>query len=147
MNIASRQQNQTLLASSLQIAFNLRVLPSLVQNLVSDLSHTVDDRIRGAFDLSKISKDVVSKGDPLSDVIFIITSDDESPFRLGKQSSIPTNLSITSQNRANKRNCTSMDCSTLASTRGYVPSNGRLLHKSKTSLLVCLDLQFFRHAR
>lgn len=53
--------NQTLLASSLQIAFNLRVLPSLVQNLVSDLSHTVDDRIRGAFDLSKISKDVVSK--------------------------------------------------------------------------------------
>lgn len=78
------QQSQTLLASSLQIAFNLRVLPSLVQNLVSDLSHTVDDRIRGAFDLSKISKDVVSKGDPRSDVIFSITSDDGSLFRLRK---------------------------------------------------------------
>ena len=79
-NIASRQQNQTLLASSLQIAFNLRVLPSLVQNLVSDLSHTVDDRIRGAFDLSKISKDVVSKGDPRSNLTVSITSDDESLF-------------------------------------------------------------------
>ncbi|KAL0956119.1 hypothetical protein HGRIS_002286 [Hohenbuehelia grisea] len=50
--------DQSLLASSLQTAFNLRVLPELVQNLVLDLSQAVEDRIRTAFDLSRISKDV-----------------------------------------------------------------------------------------
>ncbi|KAF9559858.1 hypothetical protein CPC08DRAFT_665969 [Agrocybe pediades] len=50
--------NQTLLASSLQTAYNLGVLPSLVQSLLSQLSQAVEDRIRGAFDLNKISKDV-----------------------------------------------------------------------------------------
>ncbi|KAH7924634.1 hypothetical protein BV22DRAFT_1090567 [Leucogyrophana mollusca] len=53
--------NQSLLASSLQTAYNLRVLPKLVQSLVSDLSEAVDERIRSAFDLSRISKEVVSK--------------------------------------------------------------------------------------
>ncbi|KAJ7287365.1 Golgi transport complex subunit 5-domain-containing protein [Mycena rebaudengoi] len=53
--------NQSLLASSLQTAFNLRVLPELVQSLILDLSQAVEDRIRSAFDLSKISRDAVSK--------------------------------------------------------------------------------------
>ncbi|KAJ7188486.1 hypothetical protein C8R46DRAFT_1157508 [Mycena filopes] len=53
--------NQSLLASSLQTAFNLRVLPELVQSLILDLSQAVEDRIRSAFDLSKISRDA-SKG-------------------------------------------------------------------------------------
>ncbi|KAF7375982.1 ACT domain-containing protein [Mycena sanguinolenta] len=53
--------NQSLLASSLQTAFNLRVLPELVQSLISDLSQAVEDRIRSAFDLSKISRDASSK--------------------------------------------------------------------------------------
>ncbi|KAJ7502790.1 Golgi transport complex subunit 5-domain-containing protein [Mycena galericulata] len=53
--------NQSLLASSLQTAFNLRVLPELVQNLILDLSQAVEDRIRSAFDLSKISRDASSK--------------------------------------------------------------------------------------
>ncbi|KAG6820510.1 hypothetical protein H0H93_015983 [Arthromyces matolae] len=60
--------NQSLLASSLQTAYNLRVLPQLVQNLISDLSHAVEDRIRNAFDLNKISKEVLAKdamGSPL----------------------------------------------------------------------------------
>ena len=51
-----------MLASSLQTAHNLRVLPELVQNLVSDLSDAVEDRIRSAFDLSRISKDIMAKG-------------------------------------------------------------------------------------
>ncbi|TFK44558.1 Golgi transport complex subunit 5-domain-containing protein [Crucibulum laeve] len=56
--------NQAVLASSLQTAYNLRVLPSLVQNLILDLSHAVDARIRNTFDVSKISKDALAK-DPL----------------------------------------------------------------------------------
>ncbi|TBU41671.1 Golgi transport complex subunit 5-domain-containing protein [Dichomitus squalens] len=53
--------NQSLLASSLQTAHNLRVLPDLVQNLVSDLSQAVEDRIRTALDLTRISKDIIAK--------------------------------------------------------------------------------------
>ncbi|KAJ6593688.1 Golgi transport complex subunit 5-domain-containing protein [Mycena capillaripes] len=53
--------NQSLLASSLQTAFNLRVLPELVQSLIFDLSQAVEARIRSAFDLTKISRDASSK--------------------------------------------------------------------------------------
>ncbi|KAI0062836.1 hypothetical protein BV25DRAFT_1824872 [Artomyces pyxidatus] len=53
--------NQSLLASSLQTAHNLRVLPELVQNLVSDLSTAVESRIKAAFDLSRISKELIAK--------------------------------------------------------------------------------------
>ncbi|KAL0580334.1 hypothetical protein V5O48_001671 [Marasmius crinis-equi] len=53
--------NQSLLASSLQTAFNLRVLPQLVQSLISDLSQAVEERIRSAFDMNKISRDASGK--------------------------------------------------------------------------------------
>ncbi|EIN11737.1 hypothetical protein PUNSTDRAFT_119002 [Punctularia strigosozonata HHB-11173 SS5] len=53
--------NQALLASSLQTAFNLRVLPDLVNNLVVDLSEAVEERIKTAFDLSRIAKEVLAK--------------------------------------------------------------------------------------
>jgi len=56
--------NQSLLASSLQTAHNLRILPDLVQGLVSDLAQAVEERIRGAFDLNKISKEALGKGLP-----------------------------------------------------------------------------------
>ncbi|KAJ7072504.1 Golgi transport complex subunit 5-domain-containing protein [Mycena amicta] len=56
--------NQSLLASSLQTAFNLRVLPELVQNLILDLSKAVEERIQSAFDLSQISRDASSNKDP-----------------------------------------------------------------------------------
>jgi conserved oligomeric Golgi complex subunit 5 len=55
-------QNPTKLASSLQTAYNLGVLATLVQSLLADLSQAVEDRIRGTFDLNKISKDAVSRG-------------------------------------------------------------------------------------
>ncbi|KAF7298173.1 ACT domain-containing protein [Mycena chlorophos] len=58
--------NQSLLASSLQTAFNLRVLPELVQNLIFDLSKAVEERIQSAFDLSQISRDASSSKDPAS---------------------------------------------------------------------------------
>ncbi|KAL4074200.1 Golgi transport complex subunit 5-domain-containing protein [Scleroderma citrinum] len=55
------KHDQSLLASSLQTAYNLRILPNLVSRLVSDLSEAVEDRIRNAFDLSSISKEIVAK--------------------------------------------------------------------------------------
>ncbi|KAN0116391.1 Golgi transport complex subunit 5 domain containing protein [Russula decolorans] len=59
------QVNQPLLATSLQTAHNLRLLPDLVQNLVSDLSTAVEARIKSAFDMSLISKELNPK-DPAS---------------------------------------------------------------------------------
>ncbi|KAI0044340.1 hypothetical protein FA95DRAFT_1497209 [Auriscalpium vulgare] len=56
--------NQPMLASALQTAHNLRVLPDLVQNLVSDLSAAVESRIKSAFDISRISKELLAK-DPV----------------------------------------------------------------------------------
>ncbi|KAG2099132.1 Golgi transport complex subunit 5-domain-containing protein, partial [Suillus cothurnatus] len=53
--------DQSLLASSLQTAYNLRALPTLIQGLSKDLCDAVEERIRTAFDLSRISKEVVSK--------------------------------------------------------------------------------------
>ncbi|KAG1746115.1 Golgi transport complex subunit 5-domain-containing protein [Suillus lakei] len=53
--------DQSLLASSLQTAYNLRALPTLIQGLSRDLCDAVEERIRTAFDLSRISKEVVSK--------------------------------------------------------------------------------------
>ncbi|RXW23332.1 hypothetical protein EST38_g2498 [Candolleomyces aberdarensis] len=58
--------NQTVLASSLQTAFNLGVLPDLVRNLLHDLSQAVEDRIKAAFDLSKISKEALTRETPTS---------------------------------------------------------------------------------
>ncbi|KAI0342194.1 hypothetical protein BDW22DRAFT_1376570 [Trametopsis cervina] len=56
-----KTHNQSLLASSLQTAHNLRVLPDLVQNLVLDLSDAVDGRIKYAFDLTRLAKVVTAK--------------------------------------------------------------------------------------
>ncbi|KAF9071043.1 Golgi transport complex subunit 5-domain-containing protein [Rhodocollybia butyracea] len=54
--------NQSLLASSLQTAYNLGVLPQQVQTLMTELAQDVEDRIRRAFDLTKISKDANKDG-------------------------------------------------------------------------------------
>ncbi|KAG2055186.1 hypothetical protein BDR06DRAFT_1020429 [Suillus hirtellus] len=53
--------DQSLLASSLQTAHNLCILPTLVQALSKDLCDAVEERIRSTFDLSCISKELVSK--------------------------------------------------------------------------------------
>jgi len=55
-------QNQSLLASSLQTAFNLRILPTVVESLVSDLTDVVKTRIRQAFDMTRLAKDANTKG-------------------------------------------------------------------------------------
>ncbi|TDL26039.1 hypothetical protein BD410DRAFT_784062 [Rickenella mellea] len=53
--------NQALLASSLQTAHNLSVLPTLVESLVADLSDAVESRIRAAFDMARVGRDVGAK--------------------------------------------------------------------------------------
>jgi HPt (histidine-containing phosphotransfer) domain-containing protein len=56
--------DQSLLAASLQTAYNLRVLPELVQGLVQDLAQAVEQRIHSAFDLNKISRDAAKDTGP-----------------------------------------------------------------------------------
>lgn len=51
-----------MLASSLQIAYNLKILPELMHNLISDLIQGMEDHVRAAFDISKLSKDALAKG-------------------------------------------------------------------------------------
>ncbi|KAL5528268.1 hypothetical protein ACEPAF_7404 [Sanghuangporus sanghuang] len=53
--------NRSLLASSLQTAHNLRVLPGLVQTLLADLTDAVEQRIKLAFDIAQISKELNAK--------------------------------------------------------------------------------------
>jgi hypothetical protein len=57
-----RLKDRSALASSLQTAHNLRVLPELVQSLVIGLSDSIDERIRYAFDTGRISREMVGKG-------------------------------------------------------------------------------------
>ncbi|KAI6000499.1 Golgi transport complex subunit 5-domain-containing protein [Pisolithus albus] len=60
------KEDQSLLASSLQAAYNLRMLPQLVAGLMKDLTDAVERLIRNAFDLSSMSKEIIAKG-----VIFV----------------------------------------------------------------------------
>lgn len=57
-----RLKDRSALASSLQTAHNLRVLPELVQSLVIGLSDSINERIRYAFDTARISREMVGKG-------------------------------------------------------------------------------------
>ncbi|KAH7906022.1 Golgi transport complex subunit 5-domain-containing protein [Hygrophoropsis aurantiaca] len=53
--------DQPLLASSLQAAHNLRVLPALALRTTTDLVAALDARVRAAFDLAAIMRDVGAK--------------------------------------------------------------------------------------
>ncbi|KAG8706602.1 hypothetical protein FRC08_000952 [Ceratobasidium sp. 394] len=56
--------NQSALAAALQTAFNLRMMPNVVQSLLLDLTEAVDARIRSAFDVSRIAKEIAGKEPP-----------------------------------------------------------------------------------
>lgn len=60
--LIQRLKDRSALASSLQTAHNLRVLPELVQSLVAGLSDSISERIRYAFDTARISREMVGKG-------------------------------------------------------------------------------------
>lgn len=54
-------QNQGLLASSLQTAYNLSVLPSVVTSLVQDLIEAIESRIKSCFDVQALSRDALTR--------------------------------------------------------------------------------------
>ncbi|KAG9098973.1 hypothetical protein FS749_002432 [Ceratobasidium sp. UAMH 11750] len=56
--------NQSALAAALQTAFNLRMMPNVVQSLLLDLTEAVDARIKSAFDVSRIAKEIAGKEPP-----------------------------------------------------------------------------------
>jgi hypothetical protein len=66
----TRCQNQSVLAAALQTAFNLRIMPSVVQSLLLDLTEAVDARIKSAFDVSRIAKEISGKGKLQLDLFF-----------------------------------------------------------------------------
>jgi hypothetical protein len=54
------------MASALQAAYNLGTISKLVLYLVTDLSDAVQDRIKQAFDLAKLSKITGQSKSPVS---------------------------------------------------------------------------------
>lgn len=120
-------QNQSLLASSLQTAFNLRVLPELVQSLLSDLSLAVESRIRSAFDLSKISRDASSKGTTSAPFCATEIVKLESHRASAKFSFLTDVVQVTRENRAYKLYSSTMDGSAVESPREHGRRDGGLL--------------------
>jgi len=53
--------NQSLLASSLQTAYTLSVLPKLVASLVQDLIEAIEFRIKNAFDINALARDAMNR--------------------------------------------------------------------------------------
>lgn len=58
-----------MLASSLQTAHNLIVLPDLVSSLVVDLTEAVQMRIRASFDMSSLAREMGGKGALVSSIL------------------------------------------------------------------------------
>ena len=71
--LIQRPKDRSALASSLQTAHNLRVLPELVQSLVVGLSDSINERIRFAFDTTRISREMVGKGTRLMGDLHLVT--------------------------------------------------------------------------
>ena len=55
-------QDHSSLASSLQAAFNLRVLPTLAHSLLADLTQSIEGGVRATFDVVSLSKETNAKG-------------------------------------------------------------------------------------
>jgi hypothetical protein len=72
-----------MLASSLQIAYNLKRLPELMHDLVSDLIQGMEDHVRAALDISKLSKDALAKGEIIPEKLCILSN----LYRSGKYGS------------------------------------------------------------
>ncbi|KAI5452220.1 hypothetical protein NCC49_001154 [Naganishia albida] len=62
--------NQPLLSTSLQTAYNMRLLPQLVQNLLADLNDAVESRISRAFDMASIGKEVAARASAASSLLY-----------------------------------------------------------------------------
>ena len=95
-----RFKDRSALASSLQTAHNLRVLPELVQGLVFGLSDSVDERIRYAFDTARISREMVGKGANLPNIPYFVSDVIHRTIFSGELA-----LQVEGQDRTNDSNC------------------------------------------
>lgn len=88
--------DQPLLSSSLQTAYNLRLLPRLVSNLLADLNDAVQARIAKVFDVNSIAREVAQREQPSSGPTTISTSSAASIFT--HRSKPKTEVGPTNQN-------------------------------------------------
>lgn len=62
LHCATIVQSPTLLSASLQTAYNLGSLPDLVRDLLADLTDVIRERIRAAFDMASLGRELGLKG-------------------------------------------------------------------------------------
>jgi acetolactate synthase-1/3 small subunit len=79
-------------------------LPELVRDLLHDLSQAVEDRIKSAFDLSKISKEALTKG--LSSFLRLIAVHSRRKIHLEASTNSPSLQSYRSRVRTEPTNLT-----------------------------------------
>ncbi|GEM10348.1 componentof oligomeric golgi complex 5 [Rhodotorula toruloides] len=60
------EMDHPLLASSLQTAHNLSVLPALVENLVADLNDLVAGKVKACFDMASLAREIGGKEGPVN---------------------------------------------------------------------------------
>ena len=105
------------------------MLPTLVQRLLSDLTHAVEECIQNAFDLARISKDAIANGilnlplswDLLNRIVIRF-------WRASKLPSVTCGLSLTSENWANQCYGSTIYYSPLGAVGVDVRRNDELLH-------------------
>ncbi|KAN0065089.1 hypothetical protein ACQY0O_001585 [Thecaphora frezii] len=61
-----RDLSPIMLSSSLQTAYNLGTLPDLVRDLLADLTEVVKDRIRAAFDMASLGRELGGLKEPMA---------------------------------------------------------------------------------
>lgn len=141
--------NQPILASSLQTAFNLGLLPSLVRSLLSDLTDAVETRIKKTFDTTHLAREAGIKGqcprtsrwlirvqDP-SDLAFNICPMLRRRRRDGLQGPILSE-------RAHSAGGATVDERALGETRDADRGHGVLLHQGQPATLVDLMQEDYR---
>ena len=123
-------QNQPKLASALQTAFNLHVLPSLVLTLLTDLTESVEARVKIAFDISSLSKDAAAKGMLFTNVSLLRANRYCRSQCIWRRSYI----SFASANRAHKHHSGAMGNRTMGSNGGHGGRYDCLLHQGTLPL-------------
>ena len=108
-------QNQDLLASSLQTAFNLSVLPSLVSSLVADLTEAVQQRIKASFDMASLAREMNGKGVFINSLclVFLSSPTIDCPHRIFGTFATLRFVQKQSEDGADKCYSTTMDASNM----------------------------------
>ena len=116
-------QNPAVLATSLQTAYNLSVLPTLVASLVADLTEAVESRIRSSFDMASLAREVGGKGACRVRWVSMPDARRRSIERVGLC------LQVAVPQRAGELGRAAMDDGALDEARATGRGHGRLLHQ------------------